>query len=535
MGVFSHLHVASGFSARYGASHPEALARSAAELGMSALALTDRDTVAGMVRHAKSCVAHGVRPLFGVDLAVAAHAAAQPARRPRTPVRGGAHVAEPLLRVTLLARSARGWARLCRLVSAAHAALVDGHPVAGWEALQEHLGEELVVLLGPASEPARALSRGRSDVAEQLLAPWQEIAGKGLRLEAVSYGLPGLGAGSVRLAAHTVALGDRLSIPVVLTNAVRYAIPEHSRLADVLDAARLLRPIPFGRSRLDPGECYLKDTAAMEEVADRIAAAAGAAPGRGRQLIEETVRVAEQCRVDPVRDLGMGRPVRELPGIGGKTAALLGEYGLHTVADVADVPQSTLQRLLGARAGRALHEHAHGRDTTVVDPTPAPARLSTERCFPRDELAPAAHRRILLALADDLGICLRATDRIATGVTCTIRYADLSATRRSRTLPEATQHTVVLARAACAVYDTLGLQRARVRSISLRADALQPADRATRQLTLDAGDDKPIAIEVGADRARARYGHRMLYLPPSLSTPDPRLSDAGAPEQRHGQ
>ncbi|WP_373304513.1 DinB/UmuC family translesion DNA polymerase [Streptomyces anandii] len=56
--------------------------------------------------------------------------------------------------------------------------------------------------------------------------------------------------------------------------------------------------------------------------------------------------------------------------------------------------------------------------------------------------------------------------QIATGVTCTIRYAALSATRRSRTLPEATQHTVLLARAAYAVYDSLGLQRARVRSIA---------------------------------------------------------------------
>jgi nucleotidyltransferase/DNA polymerase involved in DNA repair len=113
------------------------------------------------------------------------------------------------------------------------------------------------------------------------------------------------------------------------------------------------------------------------------------------------------------------RPVRELPGVGGKTAALLGEYGLHTVADVADVPPHTLQRLLGARAGRALYEHAQGHDTTVVDPTPAPASLSTEHRFPRDELDPAAHRRILLALADDLGARLRATDQIATGVTCT--------------------------------------------------------------------------------------------------------------------
>ncbi|MER6032213.1 hypothetical protein [Streptomyces sp. NPDC001851] len=71
----------------------------------------------------------------------------------------------------------------------------------------------------------------------------------------------------------------------------------------------------------------------------------------------------------------------------------------------------------------------------IVDPTPAPASLSTEHRFARDELDPAAHRRVLLALADDLGARLRASGQIATGVTCTIRYADLSTTRRSRTLP----------------------------------------------------------------------------------------------------
>ncbi|MFI5681909.1 DinB/UmuC family translesion DNA polymerase [Streptomyces cellulosae] len=147
----------------------------------------------------------------------------------------------------------------------------------------------------------------------------------------------------------------------------------------------------------------------------------------------------------------------------------------------------------------------------MVDPTPTPASISTEHRFPRDELAPAAHRRALLALADDLGARLRAAGQIATGVTCTGHYADHSASRRSRTLPEGTQHTVLLARAAYAVYDSLSLQRARVRSIALRADALRPADRATRQLGLDSGDDKPLAIETVADRARARYGHQVIY------------------------
>ncbi|MDF3144158.1 PHP domain-containing protein, partial [Streptomyces sp. T21Q-yed] len=119
---FTHLHTASGFSARYGASHPKDLVARAAERGMSALALTDRDCVTGMIRFVKACAAQGVRPILGVDLAVAAHAPAGPAQRRRTPVRGGAHVVEPRMRITLLAQTKEGWARLCRLVSAAHAA-----------------------------------------------------------------------------------------------------------------------------------------------------------------------------------------------------------------------------------------------------------------------------------------------------------------------------------------------------------------------------------------------------------------------------
>ncbi len=126
---FVHLHVASGFSARYGACHPQDLVRGAADLGMEALALTDRDTVTGAVRHAKACMKAGVRPIFGVDLAVGAFTPAL-ARRARPPVRGDAHVMEPPLRITVLARSAAGWGRLCRLVSAAHASPADGLPVA---------------------------------------------------------------------------------------------------------------------------------------------------------------------------------------------------------------------------------------------------------------------------------------------------------------------------------------------------------------------------------------------------------------------
>ncbi|MDV9178722.1 PHP domain-containing protein, partial [Streptomyces sp. W16] len=64
MAGFAHLHVASGYSARYGASHPEQLADRAAERGIAALSLTDRDTVTGAVRFARACAGAEVRPIF---------------------------------------------------------------------------------------------------------------------------------------------------------------------------------------------------------------------------------------------------------------------------------------------------------------------------------------------------------------------------------------------------------------------------------------------------------------------------------------
>ncbi|MGW6706854.1 DNA polymerase III subunit alpha [Streptomyces sp. NPDC054956] len=315
-----HLHVASGYSARYGASHPADLVRRAAEREIGTLALTDRDTVAGTVRFAKAAAAAGVRPVFGVDVAVAPWAPPHPAAaRPRTPDRGGAHVVEPKLRVALLAQHGAGWARLCRLVSAAHAGAVGGPPVVSWETLGQYADEGLMVLLGPSSEPVRALTAGRPDLAEELIAPWRELVGPGLRLEAVWWGLSGTGPGSVRLAARTLGLADQLGIPVVLTNAVRYADAGQHKIADVLDSARLLRPID--RRRLDCGERWLEGPALMAEAAERIAEAAGAGAGRAAALLAETAATAEACVVDPQVDLGMGRPHFPEPTVVGAAAA----------------------------------------------------------------------------------------------------------------------------------------------------------------------------------------------------------------------
>ncbi|WP_405538423.1 hypothetical protein OG787_39095 [Streptomyces sp. NBC_00075] len=201
-----------------------------------------------------------------------------------------------------------------------------------------------------------------------------------------------------------------------------------------------------------------------------------------------------------------GLPVAALPDVGPATVRTLASYGLTTLDTIAVAPPATLQRILGTAAGRQLHQRAAGIDPTRVIPGAPPRSLSAEHRFGRDELDPGRQRGALAHLAERLGAQLRGEHQVCRSLTLTVRYADHSTTTRSRTLPEPTAHGPQLRSVTYALYATLGLQRARVRGIMLRADGLFDADSATRQLTFGTGDDRAYRIEAAADRARARFG-----------------------------
>ncbi|MEU8892963.1 hypothetical protein [Streptomyces sp. NPDC048442] len=224
------------------------------------------------------------------------------------------------------------------------------------------------------------------------------------------------------------------------------------------------------------------------------------------------------------------RPTATLPGVGPATARTLTKHGLHTIGSLAATPLLTLQRLLGTALGRQLHDRAHGADPRPVTPHAPALSTSTTHEFARDELDPTTHRAALLALAEELGLRLRTGDQITRTVTLTVRYADRTTTTRSRTLPEATQHSATLATTAHTLYAALSLQRARVRALTLRADTLQPAEQAVQQLTFDPADDKSRRIEAAADRARARFGPTAVK-PATLATPPTGRLPASARER----
>ena len=64
--LYAELHAKTNFSFLEGASHPDELVRRAAELEYAALAITDRNSLAGVVR------AHGAAKDLGLKLVVGA-------------------------------------------------------------------------------------------------------------------------------------------------------------------------------------------------------------------------------------------------------------------------------------------------------------------------------------------------------------------------------------------------------------------------------------------------------------------------------
>ncbi|MGD9316557.1 MAG: PHP domain-containing protein, partial [Anaerolineae bacterium] len=159
--AYVELHCHSYYSLLDGASSPEALVERAASLGYPALALTDHDGLYGAVRFWRAARERGLKPIIGAEVGLA-DACPEPVEgtsprpsggtgpeadvpsvvegaRPEL-VEGGSHL-------TLLAETQRGYANLCRILSAGQLAGQKGQPRLTLETLAGH-AQGLICLSG---------------------------------------------------------------------------------------------------------------------------------------------------------------------------------------------------------------------------------------------------------------------------------------------------------------------------------------------------------------------------------------------------
>jgi DNA polymerase-4 len=212
-------------------------------------------------------------------------------------------------------------------------------------------------------------------------------------------------------------------------------------------------------------------------------------------------------------------PVGALWGVGERTEEVLLRLGLRTVSDIAHTPLDTLKRALGEAAGSHLHELSWGRDPRPVVPEQAEKSVGAEETFARDVDDPDVVRRELLRLCERTAARLRDGGMVGRTVSIKVRFADFTTITRSRTLRDPTDVAAEVFATARALFDALGLDRARLRLIGVRVEGLAEAQTAPRQMLLGDRVHGRREAEQAADRAAARFGSGAVR-PASLVSDD---------------
>ena len=197
--------------------------------------------------------------------------------------------------------------------------------------------------------------------------------------------------------------------------------------------------------------------------------------------------------------------IRQLWGVGEKSAAMLREYGVRTIGDLAGLPEDLLVRRFG-KYGASLAHRARGQDDDPVSGRDPAKSIGHEHTFDVDTSDREIIERTLLGMAEGVAGSLRDSGVKASTITVKIRDTTFRTITRQRTLPDATDLTEPIFRTA------LELARPEVRGTRIRLLGVTASGLGEReQLSLFAADDprRRKATEA-ADEVRHRFGERAI-------------------------
>lgn len=217
--------------------------------------------------------------------------------------------------------------------------------------------------------------------------------------------------------------------------------------------------------------------------------------------------------VPPDEELAFLRPlpVRRLWGVGAVTAAKLHAYGLATVADIAELSESTLASLLGAAMGKQLYALSHNIDRRRVDTGVRRRSVGAQRALGRagNRMSPSELDAVVVNLIDRITGRMRAAGRSGRTVVLRLRFDDFTRATRSHTLPGATASTqpiLAAARQLVAAAVPLITQR----GLTLVGFAVSGIDRTGAQQLMLPFDGESPTVDAAVDQVRRRFGKSAL-------------------------
>lgn len=260
---FTHLHLHSEYSFLDGFCRIDELAAHCKDTGVKAVALTDHGGLYGYFPFVQAMKKAGVKPILGCEIYLNPPSGFErsAARDPDENPDGGA--GRPSLNhMTLLAKDAKGWQNLCKMISQAHTQDFYYKPVVTDENLQKN-SEGIICLSGcMTGRLSRALLQGNPDAAMEQAKYFYDLFGKdNFFIEIHNHGMPEqkmLGEGLAKIAKH-------LNVPLCAANDVHYLRKEDAYTQDALVALNMGKQIDDKDrlSFLDVPELYFKNREEM--------------------------------------------------------------------------------------------------------------------------------------------------------------------------------------------------------------------------------------------------------------------------------
>lgn len=216
--------------------------------------------------------------------------------------------------------------------------------------------------------------------------------------------------------------------------------------------------------------------------------------------------------VPPDRELAFLHPlpVRRLWGVGAKTAEKLHSYGIETVADVAELSESTLGSLVGGAMGSRLFALSHNIDRRRVVTGVRRRSVGAQRALGRRGNTMSAQEvdAVVVNLIDRITRRMRKAGRTGRTVVLRLRFDDFGRATRSHTMPRATASTEVILHAARGLVAAAAPVIAE-RGLTLIGFAVSNIDRdGAQQLELPFEESHDTtAVDEAVDQVRRRYGN----------------------------
>ena len=204
----------------------------------------------------------------------------------------------------------------------------------------------------------------------------------------------------------------------------------------------------------------------------------------------------------------------DIPMIGPHFRDRLQSLGLRTVPDVLRVDLQSLERMLGERAARWLHDRVRGVGSTEVESRERQKSVSHEETFHSDVADDAVIERELVRLVMRVASDLRAKGMTARTISVKIKDADFRIRRAGRTLDShIAADRVILTVAHELLRKLRRARRTPARLLGVGLSGLDDGDVET-QLSLFEASRAPGATETAKDRAlstavdslRAKFG-----------------------------